>query len=492
MSDEIIEFYKKVKEPEESQKPIEEQKETQVPEIPKTDEPFDRFLLELAEKLQKEKVITEKQQETFVEQIKEPVSTNPNENDPFKNFIGSFANILKEDELVNREENIKEATINFINKLKEQPEEPFVIKDEIIVKAKQKKYLPPTIAKKVQKLPQPVKKEEPVVEEQADEPVRDENAYVKELKTSDKTNKKLPEKVKNVSDIKSIVEKQVAEILSRYPNLGFTGGGGGTNAVQYALGGNMDGDLNVSGAVNASTFLSGGVNLANILSSTSSEADRLISGSASLVLNSDGSVSFPNNFIVAPDGEILNMESETDTIELSGFTRISLSPYAFFAYNNEGDSITFAADDNTIILTSRDEHEWAFNNQGVLVGPHGALTVNSLSSLGRILSGDKDLTEIFLTSETDSQTLTYTASSYELSISNGNTVSLASLSSVTFTYRFDYIPNTSYSGKAKSGSLETDNVWTINRTIFTDMGSVSATGQALNVTWTDRLSAIYI
>ena len=211
MADEIIDFYKKAKEPEESQKPVEEQKETSVPEIPKSDEPFDRFLLELAEKLQKEKVITEKQQETFVEQIKEPVSTDPNENDPFKKFIGSFANILKEDELVNREENIKEATISFINKLKEQPDEPFIIKDENIVKFKQKKYLPPKIAKKVQKLPQPVKKEEPVVAEQTTDPVKEdpkeENTYVKELKTSDKTNKKITEKIKSVSDIKSIVEK---------------------------------------------------------------------------------------------------------------------------------------------------------------------------------------------------------------------------------------------------------------------------------------------
>lgn len=427
MSDEIINFYKKAKEPEESQKPIEEQKETPVPEIPKPDEPFDRFLLELAEKLQKEKVITEKQQETFVEQIKEPVSTNPNENDPFKKFIGSFANILKEDELVNREENIKEATINFINKLKEQPEEPFVIKDEVIVKAKQQKYLPPKIAKKVQKLPQPIKKEEPVVAEQAFEPARDENAYVKELITTDKTNKKLPEKVKCVSDIKSIVEKQVAEILSRYPNLGFTGGGGGTNAVQYALGGNMDGDLNVSGAVNASTFLSGGVNLVNILSSSGGggEADRLISGSASLILNPNGTIDFPDDTIRPPDETILTLESENPS--LSSYTRIALSPYAFFAYDNEGNSITFDEVDNAIVLTSQDEHEWTFNKEGILVGPHGALTVNSLSSLGRILSGDKDLAEIFLTSETDSQTLYYTESSAELFISNGNTVSLSAL-----------------------------------------------------------------
>lgn len=400
MADEIIDFYKKAKEPEEPQKPIEEQKETPVPEIPKPDEPFDRFLLELAEKLQKEKVITEKQQETFVEQIKEPVSTDPNENDPFKKFIGSFANILKEDELVNREENIKEATISFINKLKEQPDEPFIIQDEVIIKPKQKKYLPPKIAKKVQKLPQPLKKEEPVVAEQADEPVKEEtkeeNTYVKELKTTDKTNKKIPEKIKSVSDIKSIVEKQVAEILSRYPNLGFTGGGGGTNAVQYAEGGTMNGDLTVNGSVNASTYLSGGVNLVNILSSSGGgggAADRLISGSASLILNPNGTIDFPDDTIRPPDGTILTLESENPA--LSSYTRVVLSPYAFFAYDNEGNSITFDEVDNAIVLTSQDEHEWIFNKEGVLVGPHGALTVNALSSLGKILSGGRDLLDIF-------------------------------------------------------------------------------------------------
>jgi len=464
VSDEIINFYKKVKkEPEEPQKPIEEQKETPVPEIPKPDEPFDRFLLELAEKLQKEKVITEKQQETFVEQIKEPVSTNPDENDPFKKFIGSFANILKEDELVNREENIKEATINFINKLKEQPEEPFVIKDEVIVKPKQQKYLPPKIAKKVQKLPQPVKKEEPVVAEQADEPVRDENAYVKELKTSDKTNKKLPEKVKNVSDIKSIVEKQVAEILSRYPNLGFTGGGGGTNAVQYALGGNMNGDLNVTGTVNASTFLSGGVNLVNILSSTSSEADRLISGSASLVLNPNGTIDFPDDTIRPSNETILTLESENPS--LSSYTRVALSPYAFFAYDNEGNSITFDEVDNAIVLTSQDEHEWTFNKQGVLVGPGNKLTVTSLSSLGKILSGDRDLADIFLTSETDSQTLSWNASSYELSISNGNIISLSSLSAAPSLGRDD----------VNTLVIENSGTWNAAYNIGTAYQSISST-----------------
>ena len=489
MADEIIDFYKKAKEPEEPQKPIEEQKETTVPVIPKPDEPFDRFLLELAEKLQKEKVITEKQQETFVEQIKEPVSTNPNENDPFKKFIGSFANILKEDQLVNREENIKEATISFINKLKEQPEEPFIIKDEPVVKTKKQKYLPTTIAKKVKKLPQTIKKEEPVVKEQADEPVKEqpkeENTYVKELKTSDKTNKKIPEKIKSVSDVKSIVEKQVAEILSRYPNLGFTGGGGGTNAVQYAKGGTMDGDLNVTGTVNASTYLSGNVNLADIFSSFNNEADRLISGSSSLVLAPDGSIEFPNDTIRSPNETILTLESENPA--LSSYTRVALSPYAFFAYDNEGNSITFDEVDNAIVLTSQDEHEWTFNKQGILVGPHGALTVNSLSSLGRILSAGVPLHDIFLTSETDAQTLEFNEISELLSISNGNTVSLSSLSDKSYA-------NSNFlrlSGGIISGNLTIQgNISALGTATFTN--TIFTTTSALSVVNTGPGPGLYV
>jgi len=488
VSDEIINFYKKVTDTEE---PIVEQKETPAPVLPQPDEPFDKFLLELAEKLKNEKVITEKQQETFEEQIKQPVlEDDKNSDDPFKKFIGSFANILKEDELVNREENIKEATISFINKLKEQPEEPFIIDDQPLVKTK-KKYLPPKIQQKVQKLPQVVKKEEPVVAEQADEPVKeepkDENKYVQELKTADKSNKKLPEKIKSVSDIKSIVEKQVAEILSRYPNLGFTGGGGGTNAVQYAEGGTMRGDLNVTGK-----FLSGGVDISTLFGTGGGgEADRLVSGSASLILNPNGTLDFPNDTIRPQDETVLTLESENPA--LSAYTRIALSPYAFFAYDSEGNSITFDEVDNAIVLTSQDEHEWAFNKQGVLVGPHGTLTVNSLSSLGRILSGDKDLTEIFLTSETDSQTLYYTESSAELTITNGNTVTLSSLQPQL--RQFDYVVlndiSYNYCGTAPNGSTTSSSTWTIKRLLFTSAGTLLSSGTVNNSIWDNRYSYSY-
>jgi hypothetical protein len=55
------------------------------------------------------------------------------------------------------------------------------------------------------------------------------------------------------------------------------------------------------------------------------------------------------------------------------------------------------------------------------------LTLSCIDVRGRILSGGRDLADIFLTTETDAQTLTYTPSSYLLSISNGNTVSLSSI-----------------------------------------------------------------
>jgi hypothetical protein len=426
VSDEIINFYKKVKE--EPEEPIEEQKKELAPVLPQPDEPFDKFLLELAEKLKTEKVITEKQQEVFVEQVQQPVSEDTN--DPFKKFLESFASNLKEDKIVNREENIKEATISFINKLKEEPQKPFIIKDQPLVRAKKKDYLPQKFAKK---LPEPVI-EEPV-EEELVEPVetlepQTGNKYVQELQATDKVSKKqIPEKIKKLSDIKAVVTEQVTEQFNRlrqmYPNfIPHGGGGGGTNAVQYALGGTMDGDLNVTGK-----YLSGGVDIGTLFGGGESAADRLVSGSQSLILNPDGTVSFPNNFIVPPDGEILNIESETNTSELSGFTRISLSPFGFFAYDNNNNSISFSSADDAIVLASKDEYEWKFNSQGILEGPNNTLTVNGLSSLGPILSGGRDLAELFtaLTGVGVPQTLSFNESAFELTISEGNTVSLSSI-----------------------------------------------------------------
>jgi hypothetical protein len=51
--------------------------------------------------------------------------------------------------------------------------------------------------------------------------------------------------------------------------------------------------------------------------------------------------------------------------------------------------------------------------------------------------------------------------------------------------------NTLYVGRAVSGSLQTQPVWTIYRSIFTPSGILSSAGTATNVAWTDRLTVVY-
>ena len=61
--------------------------------------------------------------------------------------------------------------------------------------------------------------------------------------------------------------------------------------------------------------------------------------------------------------------------------------------------------------------------------------------------------------------------------------------------KFDmfYSPNTiSYSGTASCGSLTSQSAWTITRIVFTNSGTVSAQGIALNAIWDSRLYLSYV
>ncbi len=438
---EIIDFYKKAEDRDKpvdsSEKQIESLKplvsEEVTVTVPENSDPFDKFLFNLAEKLKEEKKITEQQQQQFNERVVQPTTST---DDPFAKFLESFAGLVKQDENVNKEENIKNATINFINNLKEDDffdkDTPKIAVKEKQIKSKSKKYLPPKFVKKItskenqHSVIEQFTKTETVQSSQTNQP---DNPYLKELQVIDKNKTKTEEKVSGLSDIKKIIAQQIQEQLSRYPNLSFSGGGGGTNAVQYAKGGTMDGDLNVTGK-----YLSGGVDISTLFSSgggvVSGIPDRLIADSETLRLYPDGTIDFPNDTIRPPDETILTLESEAPL--LSSYTRIALSPYAFFAYDNEGNSITFDKVDNNIVLTSQDKYEWTFDNKGILQGPHNTLTVNGLSSLGKILSGDKDLFEIFTLTATDNSNIVtlvtynsanwntayYTATSYQAVSSN--------------------------------------------------------------------------
>lgn len=65
---------------------------------------------------------------------------------------------------------------------------------------------------------------------------------------------------------------------------------------------------------------------------------------------------------------------------------------------------------------------------------------------------------------------------------------------ISYIQRFDYVFNGvdySYSGVALNGVLESDPFWKITRLSFTDTGSLSTSGIAQNVTWNERLTAVY-
>ena len=118
------------------------------------------------------------------------------------------------------------------------------------------------------------------------------NPYVGELSKFSKTIPLSPE-AEEENKLKGLVSKQLTEEVNKikqlFPNFGMSGSGGGTNAVQYANGGTMDGDLNVTGR-----YLSGGVDLADIFSSTGGgpggPTDRLTSGSKTAILGTNGTL----------------------------------------------------------------------------------------------------------------------------------------------------------------------------------------------------------
>jgi hypothetical protein len=161
-------------------------------------------------------------------------------------------------------------------------------------------------------------------------------------------------------------------------------GGGGSVAVQYANGGTMNGDLNVTGK-----YLSGGVDLSTLIGSggggisLSGYTDRLVSGSEVFKLNTDGTFNFPNNIITPQDEVILTLES-TKLLD-NYYNRLALSPYGFFASDHNENSITIDSTTNNILIDSQDQYHWKFNSVGEMEGPFGTLSVNGNVSASEVV-----------------------------------------------------------------------------------------------------------
>lgn len=266
-----------------------EQKQ-QPTDLPPSAEPFESFVVTLAETLKKQK-----ESKKVEVPINEPISPAVNVNEevkveePFQTFISKLGNALEKEK--------KKKTGSFVKELKSFNK---------------------TIVKDV-----PVEnKEEPEDESELIEPKSNSfvSKYAEELAKDSKNEiKESDEEVK----IKSIVSEQINKVRRQYPNIGASAGGGGTNAVQYANGGTMNGDLNVLGR-----YLSGGVDLAEVFSgSVSGFGDRLISGSQTIRLSSDGSLVFQTTngeAILTNSGSTFNVSSlnTTETL-LSGGLNLS-------------------------------------------------------------------------------------------------------------------------------------------------------------------------
>jgi hypothetical protein len=240
-----------------------------------------------------------------------------------------------------------------------------------------------------------------------------ENIYLKELKSISNSEKGTNEFINVSDDVKKYVLSQMKKFsLKDNENLvkkHLAGaGGGGSDARQYSNGGTMNGDLNVMGK-----YLSGGKDLAELFSVTtniSGFTNKLVAGSNEIVLNTDGTIEFPSNTIQVPDKRLLHLEASDSTLET--YSKIVLSPYGFFAYDQNSNSISFDSSDNEIILTTLNTYEWKFNHEGVLIGPKtgGVLDVAGINSHGEILSGGRNILEIIPKGQ----------SAYDIWISEGN------------------------------------------------------------------------
>lgn len=294
----VIELYKKASQKNDTDTPLPVIKEdlNNISAL-SSEERFESFIVVLGETLKKQQKIKEKELKISNESSN-ILDKKQNNNEPFESFITTLVDTLKQ-------EIPKNATNDLVDVSQPQEKEK-----------KPKKQL----------------KEKNFVEH-----------YTKEL-AKDKKNEivQTDEEIK----IKSLVSKQVNEEINRnkqvFPNLNIGESGGGTNAVQYANGGTMNGDLNVLGK-----YLSGGVELSDIFKNSTGFVDRLISNSQTLLLSSDGSLIFQN-------------------------------------------------ENNNIVLTTSTDYKWIFDDQGVLTTPQDYLITKNFSTTGLLLSSGINLNEIFL------------------------------------------------------------------------------------------------
>ena len=404
MSEDIIDFYRKANVEKISNTPVVVASEEFVvdPVLESVEKPqnikvedtsLNSFLSILSDSIQKEKEkratiqVEEKIIETppkkmpIIEQVEERKIdiTKPDvivEGDPLNGFLDKFQNIVK----ASKEKKVKATTLEFINNLKNSVakiEEDK--KEELPIKEDDREEI---VTEPVIVVNEEITEQEQELPEVETNEVKPGKKYVGELKALDKKVKKIEKPVTKPNDIKTLISQQVEaqtvkitdEVKAYARRILDLGGGGGSVAQQFANGGTMNGSLNVTGR-----YLSAGVELSTLFGTgggggLSGTVDRLVSGDEALILNSDGTVSLPNNTLRSPDDIELILESENTA--LSAFTQIALTPHGFFAYDTNGNTITFDSISDNITFKTVDNYSWILDDAGFITGPNNVLAVN--------------------------------------------------------------------------------------------------------------------
>jgi hypothetical protein len=245
--------------------------------------PFDRFMLDLAKVVKEEKkTFVPKKIETVVEEIVDEV---------FEEEIEHYPPVFVEEAMSKLTNALQKARVEAQYKLQEEAkQQELILEEELIVEETEppKPLLATSLegvlarlAEALQKNNQPEEEEEEETEEDVPslEPTaekkpyipdsKQDNPYVSELIKATKNAPKMVKGSRKKADIKKLIAEQLHSELESFrkqlfsSNLMMGGGGGGTNAVQYAAGGIMRGDLNVTGKI-----LSGGVDMTESIVNT--------------------------------------------------------------------------------------------------------------------------------------------------------------------------------------------------------------------------------
>ena len=240
-------------------------------------DPFINFLSNLTEKIKVEKehkALMEKinsnteipsvlpLEETLLnlqEKINQQVQAHLQETTPVNETIPEI--VIDKTPLVVEEKNFED----FVDKLK-----------NILTTPRQEVLVPNVMQEEAPVEEEPIKELEPVVnpyvqelQKQSVEKTPESSKYINDLDklTTKVVNEKQPEKIE---DVKKLIEEYVTKYARRILDLG---GGGGSVAQQFANGGTMNGNLNVTGQ-----YLSGGVDLATVILSDFSTGNIAFSG----------------------------------------------------------------------------------------------------------------------------------------------------------------------------------------------------------------------